>query len=224
MNVLAATLALSAIAFYVFVYTMWLKRTTTQNIVIGGAAGAVPALVGWAAVTGTLAAPAWILFAIIFVWTPPHFWALAMRFQGDYAAAGVPMLPGREGRGRDPPADLPVLARAVRHDAAAVPRRDTWARSTCRTAIVLGGVFVYRALRLWREPDPDRAWGLFKYSIVYLAALFGAVAAGRALAVWATSRRSGGLRQHLVDEPAQLRARRSARTPTIGSCPARSIT
>ena len=92
-NVLAAVLALSAIAFYVFVYTMWLKRTTAQNIVIGGAAGAVPALVGWAAVTGTLARPAVVLFAIVFVWTPPHFWALAMRFSGDYAAAGVPMLP-----------------------------------------------------------------------------------------------------------------------------------
>ena len=92
-NVLAAVLALSAIAFYVFVYTMWLKRTTAQNIVIGGAAGAVPALVGWAAVTGTLAWPAVVLFAIVFVWTPPHFWALAMRFSGDYAAAGVPMLP-----------------------------------------------------------------------------------------------------------------------------------
>ena len=92
-NVLAAVLALSAIAFYVFVYTMWLKRTTSQNIVIGGAAGAVPALVGWAAVTGTLAWPAVVLFAIVFVWTPPHFWALAMRFSGDYAAAGVPMLP-----------------------------------------------------------------------------------------------------------------------------------
>ena len=92
-NVLAAVLALSAIAFYVFVYTMWLKRTTAQNIVIGGAAGAVPALVGWAAVTGTLAWPAVVLFGIVFVWTPPHFWALAMRFSGDYAAAGVPMLP-----------------------------------------------------------------------------------------------------------------------------------
>ena len=92
-NVLAAVLALSAIAFYVFVYTMWLKRTTAQNIVIGGAAGAVPALVGWAAVTGGLAWPAIVLFAIVFVWTPPHFWALAMRFSGDYAAAGVPMLP-----------------------------------------------------------------------------------------------------------------------------------
>ncbi|MGZ8583755.1 MAG: heme o synthase, partial [Actinomycetota bacterium] len=92
-NVLAATLSLAAIAFYVVVYTMWLKRSTTQNIVIGGAAGAAPALIGWAAVTGSLALPAWILFAIVFVWTPPHFWALALRFSGDYAAAGVPMLP-----------------------------------------------------------------------------------------------------------------------------------
>jgi protoheme IX farnesyltransferase len=79
--------------FYVVVYTMLLKRTTPQNIVIGGAAGAVPALVGWAAVTGTLALPAWILFAVVFFWTPPHFWALALRFQDDYARAGIPMLP-----------------------------------------------------------------------------------------------------------------------------------
>ncbi|TMK35261.1 MAG: protoheme IX farnesyltransferase, partial [Actinobacteria bacterium] len=92
-NVLAATLALSAIAFYVFVYTMWLKRSTTQNIVIGGAAGAVPVLVGWAAVTGGIAWPAVMLFSIVFLWTPPHFWALAMRVRDDYAAAGVPMLP-----------------------------------------------------------------------------------------------------------------------------------
>ena len=114
MNVLAALLALSAIAFYVFVYTMWLKRSTDQNIVIGGAAGAVPVLVGWAAVTGSLALPAIVLFTVVFLWTPPHFWALALRMQDDYAAAGVPMLPGRPRRGRDQAADLPVLARAVR--------------------------------------------------------------------------------------------------------------
>jgi protoheme IX farnesyltransferase len=92
-NVLAASLALSAIAFYVFVYTMWLKRSSVQNIVIGGAAGAAPALVGWAAVTGSVGLAAWVLFAIVFVWTPPHFWALAMRYSGDYRAAGIPMLP-----------------------------------------------------------------------------------------------------------------------------------
>ncbi len=92
-NLLAATLAVSATAFYVFVYTMWLKRTTAQNIVIGGAAGAVPVLVGWAAVTGKVGLPAWVMFTIIFMWTPPHFWALAMKYKDDYAAAGVPMLP-----------------------------------------------------------------------------------------------------------------------------------
>ncbi len=92
-NLLSALLAASAIAFYVFVYTIWLKRTTPQNIVIGGAAGAVPVLVAWAVVTGTVQVPALVLFAIVFYWTPPHFWALALRYQGDYAAANVPMLP-----------------------------------------------------------------------------------------------------------------------------------
>ena len=92
-NLLAAALTLSATLFYVFVYTLWLKPRTVQNIVIGGAAGAVPALVGWAAVRNDLAAPAWILFAVVFFWTPAHFWALAMKYRDDYAAAGIPMLP-----------------------------------------------------------------------------------------------------------------------------------
>src|SRR5258708_5290925 len=92
-NLLSAVLALSATLFYVFVYTLWLKRTSTQNIVIGGAAGAVPTLVGWSAVTGHLALAPIVLFSVIFVWTPPHFWALAMRYRDDYAAADVPMLP-----------------------------------------------------------------------------------------------------------------------------------
>jgi protoheme IX farnesyltransferase len=174
-NVLAATLALSAIAFYVFVYTMWLKRTTTQNIVIGGAAGAVPALVGWAAVTGTLAAPAWILFAIIFVWTPPHFWALSIRFQGDYAAAGVPMLPVVKGED-ETRRQIFLYSLVLFGTTLLLYPIGGMGTIYLSTAIVLGGVFVYRALRLWREPDPDRAWGVFKYSIVYLAALFGAVA------------------------------------------------
>ena len=93
-NLLAASLSTIALLFYVIVYTLFLKRTSTQNIVIGGAAGALPPLVGWAAVTGSLAAPAWVLFAIVFFWTPPHFWALALRYDEDYQAAGVPMLPG----------------------------------------------------------------------------------------------------------------------------------
>ena len=174
-NVLAATLALSAIAFYVFVYTMWLKRTTTQNIVIGGAAGAVPALVGWAAVTGSLAAPAWILFAIIFVWTPPHFWALSIRFSGDYAAAGVPMLPVVKGED-ETRRQIFLYSLVLFGTSLLLYPIGNMGQIYLATAIVLGGVFVYRALRLWREATSDRAWGMFKYSIVYLAALFGAVA------------------------------------------------
>ena len=103
-NLLSAVLAVSATLFYVFVYTIWLKPRSPQNIVIGGAAGAVPVLVGWAAVTGDLAAPAWVLFAIVFFWTPPHFWALSLRYFDDYKAAGIPMLPGREGYPRRPSA------------------------------------------------------------------------------------------------------------------------
>ncbi len=174
-NVLAATLALSAIAFYVFVYTMWLKRTTAQNIVIGGAAGAVPALVGWAAVTGSLAAPAWILFAIIFVWTPPHFWALSMRYAGDYAAAGVPMLPVVRGED-ETRRQIFLYSLLLFGTTLLLYPVGRMGPIYLGTAVVLGGIFVYRTLRLWREAGAARAWGVFTYSIVYLAALFGAVA------------------------------------------------
>jgi protoheme IX farnesyltransferase len=174
-NVLAATLALSAIAFYVFVYTMWLKRTSVQNIVIGGAAGAVPALVGWAAVTGTVGLPAWILFAIVFVWTPPHFWALSLRYQGDYAAAGIPMLPvvrgERETRRQIVRYSLLLFATSL----ALVPlghMGPTYAAA----AVVLGGWFVWRALTLWRSGSASEPMRLFKYSILYLGLLFAAVA------------------------------------------------
>ena len=174
-NVLAAALALSAIAFYVFVYTMWLKRTTAQNIVIGGAAGAVPALVGWAAVTGSLAAPAWILFAIIFVWTPPHFWALSMRYAGDYAAAGVPMLPVVRGE-EETRRQIFLYSLLLFGTTLLLYPVGRMGPIYLGTAVVLGGVFVYRTLRLWRDAGAARAWGVFTYSIVYLAALFGAVA------------------------------------------------
>ena len=174
-NVLAATLALSAIAFYVFVYTMWLKRTTAQNIVIGGAAGAAPALVGWAAVTGSLAAPAWILFAIIFVWTPPHFWALSMRYAEDYAAAGVPMLPVVRGED-ETRRQIFLYSLLLFGTTLLLYPVGRMGPIYLGTAIVLGGIFVYRTLRLWREAGAARAWGVFTYSIVYLAALFGAVA------------------------------------------------
>jgi protoheme IX farnesyltransferase len=175
-NVLAAILALSAIAFYVFVYTMWLKRATTHNIVIGGAAGAVPALVGWAAVTGTLGLPALVLFAIVFVWTPPHFWALSMRFQGDYAAAGVPMLPVVKGE-QETKRQIFLYSLVLFGTTMLLAPIGHMGPMYLATAIVLGGLFVRRALLLWRRGEPDDAWGLFKYSVWYLAALFAAVAA-----------------------------------------------
>jgi protoheme IX farnesyltransferase len=175
-NVLAAVLSLAAIAFYVFVYTMWLKRSTAQNIVIGGAAGAAPALVGWAAVTGSLALPAWVLFAIVFVWTPPHFWALAMRFQGDYAAAGVPMLPVVRGEAETRKQILLYSLALFGTTLVLVPVGPMGPLYTA-AAVVLGGIFVFRALVLWRTPSAARSWGLFKYSVLYLGALFAAVAA-----------------------------------------------
>jgi len=179
-NVLAASLALSAIAFYVFVYTLWLKRTTTQNIVIGGAAGAVPALVGWAAVTGTVGLPAWVLFAIVFVWTPPHFWALAMKYRGDYAAAGVPMLPVVRGE-EETRRQILLYSLVLLGTTLVLYPVANMGPVYLATAVVLGGIFVYRALRLWRERTPALAMNLFRFSIVYLALLFAAVGADAVL-------------------------------------------
>jgi protoheme IX farnesyltransferase len=174
-NVLAALLALAAVAFYVFVYTMWLKRTTDQNIVIGGAAGAVPVLVGWAAVTGSLAWPAVVLFAVVFVWTPPHFWALALRIQDDYAAAGVPMLPVV--RGRDETRRQIFLYSLVLFGVTLVlVPVASMGPVYAATAVVLGGAFVLRCLQLWRDPSDDRSWQVFRFSMLYLAGLFVAVA------------------------------------------------
>jgi heme o synthase len=179
-NVLAASLALSAIAFYVFVYTLWLKRTTTQNIVIGGAAGAVPALVGWAAVTGSVGLPAWVLFAIVFVWTPPHFWALALRYRADYAAAGIPMLPVVRGA-EETRRQILQYSLALFATTLVLYPVGHMGPVYLSTAVVLGGLFVYRALRLWRERTPALAMRLFTFSIVYLALLFVAVAADAVL-------------------------------------------
>jgi heme o synthase len=174
-NVLAACLALSAIAFYVFVYTMWLKRRSVQNIVIGGTAGAVPALVGWAAVTGSVGLAAWVLFAIVFVWTPPHFWALAMRYSGDYRAAGIPMLPVIRGPAETRKQILLYSLVLFGTSLLLVPAASMGAIYLA-AAVVLGGCFVWRALRLWRGGSPADSMRLFRYSIVYLALLFAAVA------------------------------------------------
>ncbi len=179
-NVLAASLALSAIAFYVFVYTLWLKRTTEQNIVIGGAAGAIPALVGWAAVTGSVALPAWVLFAIVFVWTPPHFWALALRYRSDYAAAGVPMMPVVRGE-EETRRQILLYSLVLFATTLVLYPVAHMGPVYLVAAVVLGGVFVYKALRLWRERTPALAISLFQFSIAYLALLFAAVAADAAI-------------------------------------------
>ena len=175
-NLLSAVLALSALLFYVFVYTVGMKRTTPQNIVIGGAAGAVPALVGWSAVTGTVELPAVVLFGIIFYWTPPHFWALAMRYERDYAAAGVPMMPVVYGRTETTRHMLLycLLLAAVSLAFFSVAKMGL---IYLGAAILLNAVFVAWAWRLHRDPTTRRAWGMFRFSIYYLALLFFAMAA-----------------------------------------------
>jgi protoheme IX farnesyltransferase len=193
-NLLSAVLAVAACLFYVFVYTLWLKRTSSRNIVIGGAAGAVPTLIGWSSVTGTLDWAPVILFAIIFYWTPPHFWALAIRYRDDYAAAQVPMLP---------------VVESLRHTSTRILGYTLllWVLTVAfspvagmghlylGTALVLGGVFTWYAVRLLRMPDPRlavaggpaelavraTAMRLFTWSITYITLLFGAMAADQLL-------------------------------------------
>jgi len=174
-NVMAAELAVSAIVFYVFVYTLWLKRSTDQNIVIGGAAGAMPALIGWAAVTGHIAMPAVMLFAIIFVWTPPHFWALAMKYENDYAAAGIPMMPVVRGR-EETTTQILIYSLGLFLVTMLMYPVGHMGQIYLASAVTLGGIFVFKALRLKRSQGQADAWKLFKYSILYLALLFTAVA------------------------------------------------
>jgi protoheme IX farnesyltransferase len=175
-NVIAAALAVGAAAFYVLVYTLWMKRSTPQNIVIGGAAGAVPALVGWAAVTGRVELPAVVLFAIVFFWTPPHFWALALRHASEYARAGVPMLPVVRGRRETA---LHILYYSLQLFAVSLLLFPAARMGLVYlgAAVVLGGVLVGHAIRVLRDSGNRAAMGLFKYSITYLGLLFAAVAA-----------------------------------------------
>lgn len=173
-NLLSALLAMAGIVVYIGVYTHWLKRSSSQNIVIGGAAGAIPPLVGWAAVTGELSWAAWVLFAIVFVWTPPHFWPLAMMIQEDYAKVGVPMLPVVEG---DPATAkqifaytlvlLPVTLLLVYplHAVGVV---------YAVIALILGSLFIYKAWQLVLQPaDKQMARSVFKFSIFYMMLLCG---------------------------------------------------
>ncbi len=171
-NLLSACLAMAGIGVYVLVYTHWLKRHSTQNIVIGGAAGAIPPLVGWAAVTGELSWAAWVLFAIIFLWTPPHFWALAMMIREDYARVGVPMLPVVEG-------EEPTARQIFHYTLILIPVTlllvfplHVMGAIYGAIALLLGGIFVKKAWQLMRNPsDLGMARSVFKYSILYLMLL-----------------------------------------------------
>ena len=174
-NLLSAALAVAACLFYVFVYSLWLKRSSASNIVIGGAAGAVPVLVGWTAVTNSLDWPPVVLFAVIFYWTPPHFWALAIRYRDDYARAHVPM--------------LPVVA-SLRTTAVRIVLYTLllWALTLLfapvagmgdiyiAAALALGAVFTWLAVGLLRDSSPQAAMRVFTWSITYITLLFGAIA------------------------------------------------
>jgi heme o synthase len=175
-NLLSALLAVAACVFYVFVYTLWLKRSSTQNIVIGGAAGAVPVLVGWAAVRDSLDWTPWLLFAVIFLWTPPHFWALAIKYREDYRAADVPMLPAVTTARRTAQQMFAyTLAVAVAAIAVWPVGGLGWVYGV--VAVVASALFVVDTARLIPDPDPRRAMRVFTYSITYLSLLFGALAA-----------------------------------------------
>jgi protoheme IX farnesyltransferase len=170
-NLVAAFLTLLAMAFYVVIYTMLLKRSTPQNIVLGGAAGALPPVIGWAAVTGDIALPALVLFAIVFYWTPPHFWALSMRLRRDYAAANVPMMPVTHGVQETTRqiALYSVLMVCLTLIFFAVARMGL---VFLAGALILGALFLVQAFEMWRDGTDARAVRLYKFSITYLTALF----------------------------------------------------
>ena len=182
-NLLSAALALSACLFYVFIYTLWLKRTSSQNIVIGGAAGAVPVLIGWSAATNTVSVSAVVLFGVVFFWTPPHFWALAIRYRDDYAGVDVPMLPVV--------ADHRSTTRQMLAYAVVV-----WALSMVFawtaglgpiywvTALLLGGAFTWMCAGLIRRESAAAAMRIFTFSITYLTVLFAAMALDVVVTNW----------------------------------------
>ena len=179
-NVLAAALALAGLLGYVFVYTVWLKPLTPQNIVVGGAAGAVPPLVGWAAATGGLELEALIPFGIVFLWTPPHFWALSLLIKDDYARTGVPMLPVVKGEAET--RRQIVLYTILLVAFSALPAATGFLGGPyLAAALLLGGAFAALAMRLRREPSRRGALRLYLSSLAYLALLFAAMAADRVI-------------------------------------------
>ncbi len=186
-NLLSALLALSAYLFYVCVYTLWLKRSSPSNIVIGGAAGSLPPVIGWTAVTGHLSLPAIILFAIVFFWTPPHFWALALRYEREYAAAKVPMLPVARGGAETRRQILIYAILLVPVTLLLIPTGVVGAVYGL-TALALGGWFVYQAAQLWRRPERRSPMLLFAYSISYLGLLFAAMVVDQVLKLIVHSR------------------------------------
>jgi protoheme IX farnesyltransferase len=178
-NLLCASLALGGLLFYVFIYTMLLKRRTWHNIVIGGAAGAFPPLVGWAAVTGDLSVLAWYLFGIIFLWTPVHFWALALLIKEDYAEAGIPMLPVVKGdKATAVQIGIYTVLTVVITLLPAMIGQVKWLY--LGTAILLNALLCLRSVQLYQHTDRPHAVSLYKYSMLYLFLLFMAMAFDRA--------------------------------------------
>ena len=170
-NLLSGILAICATLFYVFVYSLWLKRTSKQNIVIGGAAGAVPVLVGWAAVTNSVSWSAVLLFAVIFFWTPPHFWALAIRHNDDYKAAGVPMLPAVVSLRQTISAMVRYCIAVVVVSLVLIPVADLgWIYGV--VAAIVGALFLGGTIALGRRPSEAGAMRLFSFSITYISLLF----------------------------------------------------
>lgn len=174
-NLLSAVLAVSACLFYVFVYTLWLKRTSRQNIVIGGAAGAVPVLIGWSAVTNTVAWPPVVLFAVIFFWTPPHFWALAVKYKDDYAAAKVPMLPSVASM-RETSWQIVLYTVAVWAFSMLFASVAGMGPIYMVAALASGAVFCWFAVDVMRTESPKSAMRLFGFSITYVTVIFAAMA------------------------------------------------
>jgi heme o synthase len=173
-NLLSALLALSATLFYVFVYTLWLKRTSTQNIVVGGAAGAVPVLVGWAAVRNDVTWAPVVLFVVMFLWTPPHFWALAIRYADDYRAANVPMLPAVSSAEVTTRKMVGYTMAMVAFTLVLIPVAHLGAIYIA-TAVLAGGLFLWSTVDLGNNPTPQRSMRVFGFSITYVTLLFAAM-------------------------------------------------
>ena len=174
-NLLSAVLGVAACLFYVFIYTLWLKRTSTRNIVIGGAAGAVPVLIGWSSVTNSLGWAPIVLFAVIFYWTPPHFWALAVKYKDEYASVDVPMLPSVTDMRT---VSVRILSYTVLLWALTLLFSPVAHMGAIYlgSAVVLGAIFTFLAVKLLLDPNTRRAMAVFGYSITYVTLLFGAMA------------------------------------------------